>query len=190
MKDTTNTFLPLHLQFFAEQETETAQTEQEQETTQAEETEEPVLTAEEELAKLRVEFMKVKKAQEKAASEAADFKKKYNSTLSEQEQRKMEKAEQEAESQTRLAEAEKKLKIIDIQNTFMDLGYSKDKAKEAAVAQYDGDYDTLVKLQKEFLATTVKQKEAEWLKTRPKTQTGTGEGGATDPFLAGFNSTF
>lgn len=189
MKDTTNTFLPLQLQFFAEQEAETTQTEQTSETETTEETtEEPVLTVEQQLEKLQVEFMKVKKAQEKAASEAADYKKKYNSTLSEQEQRKMEKAEQEAETQTRLADAEKKLKIIDIQNTFMDLGYSKDKAKEAAVAQYDGDYDTLVKLQKDFLATTVKQKEAEWLKTRPKTQTGTGEGGAQDAFLAGFNS--
>ena len=183
------TNIPLNLQFFADGEVDAV----EEPTVTVEEPvaeEEVVLTPDEELAKLRVEMAKIKKAQEKAASEAADYKRKYNSTLSEQEKQKIAKAEQEAETQTKLADAEKKLKIIDIQNTFMDLGYSKDKAQEAAVAQFEGDYDTLVKLQKEFLATTVKQKEAEWLKTRPKTQTGTGEDGAIDPFLAGFNSKF
>ena len=183
------TNIPFNLQFFADGEVDTTETTTE--TTTVEETtteEEVILTSDEELAKLRIEMVKIKKAQEKAASEAADYKRKYNSTLSEQEKQKIAKAEQEAETQTKLADAEKKLKIIDIQNTFMDLGYSKEKASEAAVAQFEGDYDTLVKLQKEFLATTVKQTEAEWLKTRPKTQTGTGEGGAVDPFLAGFNS--
>jgi hypothetical protein len=181
---TTNPVIPMRLQFFAEGEEPVV----EETVVEEQVVEEPKLTAEEELAKMKVEFLKVKKAQEKAASEAADYKRKYNSTLTDQEQKNIEKAERDAETQTRLEEAEKKLKIIDIQNTFMDLGYSKDKALEAANAQYDGDYDTLVKLQKDFLATTVKAKEAEWLKNRPKSQTGTGEGGALDAFLQGFNS--
>ena len=118
------TNIPFNLQFFADGEVDTTETTTE--TTTVEETtteEEVILTSDEELAKLRIEMVKIKKAQEKAASEAADYKRKYNSTLSEQEKQKIAKAEQEAETQTKLADAEKKLKIIDIQNTFMDLGY-------------------------------------------------------------------
>ena len=47
------------------------------------------------------ENAKLKKAQEKAASEAADYKKKYNATLSEKEKASIEKAEKEAEREER-----------------------------------------------------------------------------------------
>ena len=87
-------------------ETQTQTTEQE-DTAQSKTEEKPTtLSAEEQLQKLMVENAKLKRAFDKTASEAADFKKKYNATLSEKEQADMAKAEAEAKRDERLAELE------------------------------------------------------------------------------------
>ena len=70
----------------------------------------------------------------------------------------------------------------------MGLGYPQDKATEAAEAQYDGDTDTLFKIQSEVQQALIKKKEAEWLKNRPPVNSGAGGGDNEDPFLKGFNS--
>ena len=61
----------------------------------------PEQSAEDRIQELMTENAKLKKAQEKAASEAADYKKKYNATLSEKEKASLEKAEKEAEREER-----------------------------------------------------------------------------------------
>ena len=71
----------INLQFFAEPEP----------------TPEPQVTLEEQVQQLLLENAKLKKAQEKAASEAADYKKKYNATLTDAQKAAQEKAEKEAE---------------------------------------------------------------------------------------------
>ena len=75
-----------------------------------------------------------------------------------------------------------------LSKNFLKLGYPEDKAEEAAIAQYEGDTGTLFRIQSEIQQSLIKQKEAEWVKSRPEVNTGAGEGDAEDPFLKGFNS--
>lgn len=149
---------------------------------------EPQLSAEEQIQALMLENAKLKKAQERAASEAADYKKKYNATLTDAQKAAQEKAEKEAERQEQFDKLLKENTVNKLSKNFLKLGYPEDKAEEAANAQYDGDTETLFRIQSEVQESLIKQKEAEWLKSRPPVTTGAGDGNAEDPFLKGFNS--
>lgn len=135
-----------------------------------------------------VENEKLKRAQEKAASDATDWKKKYNATLTDAQKAAQEKAEKEAERQEQFDKLLKENTVNKLSKNFLKLGYPEDKAEEAANAQYDGDTETLFRIQSEVQADLIKQKEAEWLKNRPPVNTGAGEGDTEDAFLKGFNS--
>lgn len=149
---------------------------------------EPQLSAEEQLQQALVEIEKLKRAQEKAATDAADWKKKYNATLTDAQKAAQEKAEKEAERQEQFDKLLKENTVNKLEKNFLKLRYPEDKAKEAANAQYDGDTETLFRIQSEVQINLIKQKEAEWLKSRPQVNTGAGEGEGEDPFLQGFNS--
>lgn len=149
---------------------------------------EPQLSVEERLQQALVENEKLKRAQEKAASDAADWKKKYNATLTDAQKAAQEKAEKEAERQEQFDKLLKENTVNKLSKNFLKLGYPEDKAEEAANAQYEGDTETLFRIQSEVQESLIKQKEAEWLKSRPPVTTGAGEGNAEDPFLKGFNS--
>ena len=145
-------------------------------------------SVEDKLQDALVEIAKLKKSFDKAASEASDYKKKYNATLSEQEQANIAKAEAEAEKDERLKALERKDRVHDLTENFMDLGYSKEQAKQAAEAQYDGDTETLFKIQKQVQDAQLKSKEAEWLASRPEINAGKGSSEEQDSFIKGFNS--
>lgn len=129
-------------------------------------------TTEEQLQKLMLENAKLKRAVDKSSSEAADYKKKYNATLSEKEKADLEKAEAQARRDERLEELERINSIHDFTEKFMDLGYDKDLAKEAAAAQVDGDTDKLFEIQEKVMAAMLKAKEQELLKDIPRAKTG------------------
>lgn len=145
-------------------------------------------STEDKLQDALVEIAKLKKSFDRAASEASDYKKKYNATLSEQEQANIAKAEAEAEKDERLKLLERKDRVHDLTENFMDLGYDKEQAKAAAEAQFDGDTETLFKIQKQVQDAQLKSKEAEWLASRPEINAGKGTDEETDMFLKGFNS--
>ena len=146
-------------------------------------------TAEERLQQMMIDMEKLKRAQEKAASEAADYKKKYNATLSDAQKASQEKAEKEAEREEQFNKLLRENSVNKLAKNFLSLGYTAEMAEKAATAQYDNDTDTLFKIQNDHQSALVKEKEAEWLKSRPLPKTGTGEGeGEKDPFLAGFDS--
>lgn len=130
-------------------------------------------SAEEQLQALMVENAKMKRAFDKAASEAADYKKKYNATLSEQERASQEKAEAEARRDERLAELERENSIHKFTESFLDLGYDKESAIAAATAQVDNDVETLFKLQKKIIDEKILAKEQELIKDIPRAKTGT-----------------
>lgn len=174
------TKIPFNLQFFAD---DGERGEQGNEPT---EDSEPALSAEEQLQQLRVEMAKLKRAQERAASEAADYKKKYNATLTEAEQKKQEEAEKEAEKEELINQLKRENAVNKLTKNFLSLGYTAEMAEKAATAQYDNDTDTLFKIQNDHQSALVKEKEAEWLKSRPKVQTGSDEGG-TDITKEQFN---
>ena len=78
---------------------------------------------EDQIQKLLVENAKLKRSFDKAASEASDYKKKYNATLSEQEKASIEKAEEQARRDERLAELEREVSVHKFTESFLDLGY-------------------------------------------------------------------
>jgi hypothetical protein len=127
---------------------------------------------EEQLQALMVENAKMRRAMERANSEAADYKKKYNATLSEQEKASQEKAEEQARRDERLAELERENSIHKFTEQFLDLGYDKASAVQAATAQVDNDVDTLFKLQKKIIDDKVMAKEQELYKSIPRAKTG------------------
>ena len=109
------------------------------------------LSAEEQIQQLLVENAKLKRSFDKTSSDLADYKKKYNATLSEKEQADIAKAEAEAAKDLRLAELERENSIHKFTEQFIDLGYDKTSAIAAATAQVDGDVDSLFKLQKKII---------------------------------------
>lgn len=127
---------------------------------------------EEQLQKLMVENAKMKRAMERANSEAADYKKKYNATLSEQERASQEKAEEQARRDERLAELERENSIHKFTEQFLDIGYDKESAVKAATAQVDNDVETLITLQKKVIEEKVLAKEQEMYKSIPRAKTG------------------
>lgn len=129
-------------------------------------------SVEEQLQALMVENVKLKRSFDKAASEASDYKKKYNATLSEQERASQEKAEEQARRDERLAELERENSIHRYTEQYLDLGYDKASAIEAATAQVDGDVDALFKLQKKIIDEKVLAKEQELIKDMPRATTG------------------
>lgn len=147
----------------------------------------PQPSLEEQLQQMRIENAKLKKAQEDAATDASNWKKKYNATLSDAEKLAQEKADKEAEKDAELNRLRRESAVSKFEKNFLTLGYSQELAKKAAEAQFDGDTDTLFTVQSQAQEAILKAKENEWYKNRPEVNTGVSNG-KEDPFLQGFNS--
>lgn len=137
-------------------------------------TAEPSVPIEEQIQKLMNENVKLKKAQEKAASEAADYKKKYNASLTDVQKASLEKAEKEAAREEEFEKLRRENTVTKYEKNFLKLGYPEDLAMQAAAAQYDSDADLLFKIQAEHNSLLIKQKESEWMKSRPPVNAGSG----------------
>ena len=169
--------LPMNLQFFADEveqpetpteQPETKESQVEQETTP------DTKALNEQLQSALVEIARLKRQVDKSSSEAAEFKKKYRESLSETEKASQEKAEAQAKKDEELESMRKALKINELTENFMDLGYSKDMARKAATAQADNDTSALLEIQKQFQEKQKKDWEAEFLKSRPEINSGIG----------------
>lgn len=177
--------IPFNLQFFAEEPpVEEPPVEEKKETT--EKVEEKEESLEEKFEKLMIENKKLKLATDKATSEASSFKKQLREKQSSDEIALQEKAEKEAAKEEQFNNLNKKVSIYEAKERYLSLGYSPEMADKAANAEYEKDFQELMKIQKQHLDTTVALKEAEWLKTRPEAKNGVGEDGKKDPFLEGF----
>lgn len=142
----------------------------------------------EENAALKVQIAKMKKAMDKAASDTARYKKQLREKQSAEEIALQEKAEKEAEREEAYQKLLKENTVTKYEKNFLALGYSEELATKAANAQYDGDTEELFKIQQDFQSALLKQKEAEWAKSRPNPQAGNGEGDDMDAFLKGFGA--
>ena len=173
--------LPVNLQFFADPEPTEPKDEpkpdepkqnEEQKTTASPETQEK--KNEPTVQELMVELAKLKRAQEKAASEASEYKKKWKESLTEKEVADMEKAEAQAKKDEEFESLKRQVHVNELTENFMDLGYSKEMARKAANAQADGDTSTLLDIQKAFQKQQKVAWEADFLKSRPEIAAGTG----------------
>ena len=138
----------------------------------AEEPKADTKTAEEMYAELLAENKRMKKAFDKASSEAADYKKQLMATKSESEKLSMEKAERDAALKEELEALRKESKVNKYAKSFMACGYTEEMATKAAEAQYSGDTDELFRLQKLHSDNMAKQIRAEIMKTMPVPATG------------------
>lgn len=175
--------LPMNLQFFAEVPKEQPKDEpkeqplenpKEQPKDEPKEQPKDEKALNEQLQSALVEIARLKRSVDKATSEASEFKKKYRESLSETEKASQEKAEAEAKKEEEFESMKKALKINELTENFMDLGYSKDMAKKAATAQAENDTAALLDIQKQFQEAQKKAWEAEFLKNRPEINTGAG----------------
>lgn len=142
----------------------------------------------EENAALKVQIAKMKKAMDKATSDTARYKKQLREKQTAEEIALQEKAEKEAEREEAYQKLLKENTVTKYEKNFLALGYSEELATRAANAQYDGDTEELFKIQQDFQSALLKQKEAEWAKSRPNPQAGNGEDDDMDAFLKGFGA--
>lgn len=147
---------------------------------------EPQLTAEEQLAKLTAENKKYKSAMDKAASDAADWKKKYRATLDEKERLDQEKVDRDAQFQSEFDQLKRENSINKMSKSFIAMGYTEEQALKASEAQIDGDTDELFRIQQAFLIARDKTKEAEWMKSLPTPPSGNKDT-VDDAFIKGFD---
>lgn len=129
-------------------------------------------TAEEMYAELLAENKRMKKAFDKASSEAADYKKQLMATKSDAEKLSIEKAERDAALKEELEMLRKESKVNKYAKSFMACGYTEEMATKAAEAQYSGDTDELFRIQKLHTDNMAKQIRADIMKTMPVPATG------------------
>ena len=133
------------------------------------------ISPEDQMQQLRVELAKMKKSFDTAASEAAGYKKQLRAKQSEDEIAAQEKAEKEAAREAEYESLKKENEVNKLTKNFLKLGYSEDLAEKAAVAQYENDADALFQIQSTHQESLVKEKQAEWLKSRPAAMSGATE---------------
>lgn len=146
------------------------------------------MTAEQKLAALEAfeyednsaELERMKNAVSKANSEAADWKKKHNALLSEDEQKKQKDAETLAEMQAELETLRKDKTIADYTARYVAMGYDAELAKDTAKAMADGDMEKVFKngeTHRQAMETKIK---ADLMRGTPKPDGAGGEGKQTD----------
>ena len=121
----------------------------------------------EQVAQLKVLNAKLKKASDKATSEAASYKKQLREKQTAEEIALQEKAEKEAEREEQFQKLLRENTITKFEKNFLALGYPADLAAKAAEAQCDNDTDELFSIQQTFLESRDKAMKADWMKSMP-----------------------
>lgn len=140
----------------------------------------------EQVAQLKVQNAKLKKANDKATSEAASYKKQLREKQTAEEIALQEKAEKEAEREEQFQKLLRENTITKFEKNFLALGYPADLAAKAAAAQCDNDTDELFSIQQTFIEEKEKAMKADWMKSMPNPPAGNSDD-EEDAFLKGFN---
>lgn len=123
------------------------------------------------------ELEKQKNAVSKANSEAAEWKRKHNALLSEDEKKKQEDAEKLTQMEKELSELREAKRISEYKAKYIAQGYEEALAEETAQALADGDSAKVFANQSKFLEEYAKKVKADALKKTPKPTPGAGSGG-------------
>ena len=121
------------------------------------------------------ELEKQKAAVSKANSEAAEWKRKHNALLGEDE-KKQEQEEKFANMEKELSELREAKSASEYKAQLIGLGYAEDLASKTAKAMVAGDTMTVIANQQKFLDEYTKQVKADTLKKTPKPTPGAGGG--------------
>ena len=122
------------------------------------------------------ELEKQKAAVSKANSEAAEWKRKHNALLGEDEKKKQEQEEKFANMEKELSELREAKRVSEFKAKFIAQGYDEVLAEDTAKAMADGDSAKVFANQQKFLDEYAKQVKADALKKTPKPTPGAGGG--------------
>lgn len=147
------------------------------------------MTAEEKVAALEKfeyndyseENTKLRNSVSKANKEAAEWKKKHNALLDDDERKKQEADEKYAQMEQKLAALEKEKTISAYKASYLSMGYDDDLALEIANATAEGEMDKVFECQKKFLEAHDKQVTKGALKNTPRPGAG-GAGSVADEY--------
>ena len=109
---------------------------------------------------------------DKAAAEAAEWKRKHNALLSEEDKRKQEDADARAAMEQELADLRKDKVVAQYKAQYLAQGYPDKLASETAQALADGDTAKVFANQQKFLEEYAKTVRADTLKKMPKPGSG------------------
>ena len=128
------------------------------------------MSPEEKIAALEANFIEVaqvKTARDKAASEAADFKKQLRERMSEDEAKAAEAAARYEAAMAELDALRTEKQISNYTNSYLTIGYDEKLAKSTAEALAKGDMETVFKNQKIHSENREKAIRSEMLKNTP-----------------------
>ena len=131
------------------------------------------------IADLKAELNRNKKARDKALSEVGEYKKQLRAKMTADEQAEIERQEAEAERKAYVESLETFKKTAEATARYALQGMNQDMAKQAADAEISGDMDLLADIQRKHAQQMVKDAQAEWLKSRPEINTGGGNSNIT-----------
>ena len=133
-----------------------------------------------ELAELKVDNRKLKKANDSLASENGGLRKQVNAKLTEEELRAQQKSEKEEEVARELAELRKEVALAKATKRYMSMNMEETLASKVAQAEIDGDMDLVTASIKSFLDAQTKATEekvkAEIYAKMPIPVSGNGDG--------------
>ena len=129
-----------------------------------------------EIATLKADNVKLKTTNDKLCQSEGELRKQLRAKMTAEEQAKELEAQKKAEHDEYVSGLEKELAIIKATARFIDMGFEPDKANETAVAEFDGDKETVNANIKAMMAAQRKKMEqdlrAELLKDMPVPQSG------------------
>ena len=117
---------------------------------------------------------------DKLSSEAAEYKRKYNATLSEQERKDAEADERNKQRDQELADLKRELAIDRQKAKYLSLGFDAELAAATAVAAVSGDTDTVFTNMAKHQQDREAKIKAELLKSTPTPSTGEGTPATTN----------
>lgn len=126
------------------------------------------------LAEAQAEIAKLKNSLSKANSEAANYKKELRAKQTVQEQEDEAKREAKEQQEAYVKELEQFKSRTLARDRYLMNGMSVEMADKAAQAEVDGDMDTLATIQKQYMDAALKAAKAEWQKSIPEVNRGTG----------------
>lgn len=131
---------------------------------------------------------KQKKAIDSASADAAEWKRKYRSTLDEATAKEEARKEAEAEKDRTIAALQRDRTVSVHKASYLSMGYTEEQATAAAEALADGDAEKVKSLQKEFLNTYTDGVKKALLNQQPSVTPGQTPTGNTfeNSFMAAF----
>jgi hypothetical protein len=125
------------------------------------------------------ELERLKNTVSKANSEAAEWKRKHNALLDDDEKKRQEDAEKLEKAMQELEILKTEKAISEFTAQFLAIGYEEKLAKSTAAALHKGDMATMFKNHALFVADRDKVMKAELLKSTPTPPAGDGDKGLT-----------